>query len=137
MDNYYVILDTNVLVSGLLSKSCDSPTFKCIDLFLNRKIILITGPILLQEYKLVLSRKKFSFDKNDIEYLLQYLKKFSIFISAKSLDNYNFDINDKHVYELFNSFVDENFYLVTGNIKDFPKNDHIVTPRSFIELIKC
>lgn len=39
MDNYYVILDTNVLVSGLLSKSCDSPTFKCIDLFLSESPI--------------------------------------------------------------------------------------------------
>ncbi|MDR0585773.1 MAG: hypothetical protein LBG26_00885 [Treponema sp.] len=41
------------------------------------------------------------------------------------------DEDDKIFYELYKS--GEAIFLITGNIKHFPKEKNIITPREFIE----
>lgn len=73
-----VILDTNVLVSGLISPK--SYPAKIIDLWQKRKFTLITSEEILNEYQKVLSypkiKKVYHLDKMKIE---EYLKGLSIF----------------------------------------------------------
>ena len=56
-----MVIDTNVLVSALLKE--ESNPRKIIDLVFQDKIISIITHEILSEYKEVLKRKKFGFDK--------------------------------------------------------------------------
>lgn len=56
---YYVVIDTNVLVSALISKNENSATVQVLERLLNREIIPLYSREILQEYRDVLNRKKF------------------------------------------------------------------------------
>ena len=57
------VIDTNVLVSVLLSKSEESSVTKLIDAVLDGKIIPLYNSEIVAEYTEVLSRPKFKFDR--------------------------------------------------------------------------
>ncbi len=63
-----VVLDTNVLVSGLLNP--DGSPGRVLDLFLAGGITLLVDDRILGEYRAVLPRPKFGFDTNDVADLL-------------------------------------------------------------------
>lgn len=46
------------------------------------------------------------------------------------------DISDLKFYEVVMEKKDKNAKLVTGNIKDFPVDKRIVTPRELLKLIE-
>ena len=58
-----VIIDTNVIVSALLSKYEDSATVKVLNLFYENQINLYYSTEILKEYNGVLYRDAFKFDK--------------------------------------------------------------------------
>lgn len=45
------------------------------------------------------------------------------------------DMNDAPFYEVVLEKRDDNAYLVTGNIKHFPKEPFIVTPRELLSIL--
>lgn len=45
------------------------------------------------------------------------------------------DMNDAPFYEVVLEKRDDNAYLVTGNIKHFPKEPFIVTPRELLNIL--
>jgi len=53
-----LIIDTNVLVAGILSNNVDSPTARIVDAMLDGRIMHLLSPALLQEYREVLWRPK-------------------------------------------------------------------------------
>lgn len=57
----YAVIDTNVLVSALLSPRDDSATVRVIEKVLAGEIIPIYSNDISHEYRDVLSRKKFNF----------------------------------------------------------------------------
>lgn len=44
------------------------------------------------------------------------------------------DLKDLPFYEVVMEKRDDGAYLVTGNIKHFPKEPYIVTPREFLDI---
>ena len=60
---YYAVIDTNVLVSALLSKNEDSATVKVLDAVFDGKIIPLYHQDILIEYDEVLHRKKSIYKK--------------------------------------------------------------------------
>ena len=58
------VIDPNVLVSALLSRNNNTATVQVMQKILNKEIMPLYNEIILQEYKAVLSRKKFAFDTN-------------------------------------------------------------------------
>ncbi|NQT59537.1 MAG: putative toxin-antitoxin system toxin component, PIN family [Bacteroidetes bacterium] len=126
-----VVIDTNVIISGLLnSKGLPG---KIINLLFNERINLLFDNRILAEYKDVLSRDKFRFNRDIIDPLIDYIKKDCIYvISNPILESFN-DEDDKKFYEVALSGNAD--YLITGNIKHFPKDQIIVTPREFLEKI--
>ncbi len=56
---YYAVIDTNVLLSALLSKNEDSATVKVMDAVFEGKIIPLYHQDILIEYNDVLHRLKF------------------------------------------------------------------------------
>ena len=56
----FAVIDTNILVSALLSSKNDSATVKVMEKVLQKKIIPVYSEEIFTEYKNILHRKKFS-----------------------------------------------------------------------------
>lgn len=131
---YNVIIDTNVIVSALLTNNTDSSTFKVLKLFFDNEIVLYYSAQIMNEYFEVLSRKKFNFDENLIESIREAIEKFGIEITPENKDILMIDMKDKPFYELVMDDQIDDAKLVTGNIKHFPIQTNIMTPSQFMEM---
>lgn len=76
----YAVIDTNVLVSSLLSKKDDSATVQVLGKVIIGEVIPVYSNVITKEYRKVLSRKKFDFSGDTIEYLLSAVEKYGILI---------------------------------------------------------
>ena len=132
----YAVIDTNVLVSALLSKSEFSNPARIIEATAKGAIVPLINKEIINEYREVLSRKKFKFNNTLIEQLL------SIFLNEGFITNGNLqssesedfpDPDDVVFYEVAMS-VDDSF-LITGNIKHFPSKPFIVTPAEMVQVL--
>jgi putative PIN family toxin of toxin-antitoxin system len=132
---YYVVIDTNVLVSALL-KSNSIPA-RIIAEALNGDIIPILNSEIIEEYADVLSRPKFRFDKSAVKVLLDELGKRAIFSDYGLIEDEIPDPKDVVFYAvLMEKRKDDEAYLVTGNIKHFPVKTYVVTPREMLDIIE-
>ena len=132
---YYVVIDTNVLVSALL-KSNSIPA-RIIAEALNGDIIPILNCEIIEEYADVLSRPKFRFDKSAVKVLLDELGKRAIFSDYGLIEDEIPDPKDVVFYAvLMEKRKDDEAYLVTGNIKHFPVKTYVVTPREMLDIIE-
>ena len=66
-DKFYAVLDTNVLVSALLGASHMSNPTKVLHAVTDNRIIPLYNNEIIEEYKAVLSRKKFPFNEELID----------------------------------------------------------------------
>lgn len=64
------VIDTNIIVSALLSSNDEAATVKVLELLLNGQILSVVTDSILQEYEEVLRRKKFSFPKKMYPFFL-------------------------------------------------------------------
>ena len=133
--SYYVVVDTNVLISAMIKK--DSVPYKVIDLAFKGKIIPLIHEEILAEYERVANRKKFKFLDYVIDFFINGMKNNGKFIDAKDFDEELPDPNDKIFYcVLMTAREDLDAYLVTGNLKHFPKRIFIVTPRELLDILE-
>jgi len=132
---YYAVIDTNVIVSALISKTLDSNPVKVIKAITLEKIVPLYNDEILAEYREVLSRAKFGLDSKSIELLIQTIQ-----VDGESLDrtmayDEHFpDETDIVFYEVALSKDDS--FLVTGNVKHFPKKTFVITPAQMVEMIE-
>ena len=142
MGNYNVIIDTNIIVSVLISHKKESSTYKVLELVFNKDINSYYSDEILSEYKDVLNRDKFNFDKKMINEFIKEFINTSKLIKLGNNKNDNFDISniidkkDIPFYKLSTCGNINNCYLITGNKKHFPKSDYILTPSEFLEKYK-
>jgi putative PIN family toxin of toxin-antitoxin system len=127
-----VVVDTNVIVSALMN--VNGTPAKILSLILNGNIKILYDNRIIFEYFEVLSRKEFGFSEEIINDIIDYFKRDGEFINAKYLKVNFSDEADKKFYEVYKS--SEAQYLITGNIKHFPKEDGIVIPKYFIQAYK-
>jgi len=126
-----IVLDTNIIVSALLSPQ-GLPS-KILNLILEGDIKIIYDNHILSEYMDVLGRDRLKINKESVNILLEFIKKDGEFEIALPQKISFIDEDDKVFYELYkNSNVD---FLITGNKKHFPKEKGIVTAREFIDII--
>lgn len=131
---YYVVLDTNVVVSALFNLS-SVPSIILQEALAGRVIPLLHEDI-LDEYNDVLHRPKFKFDRRDIEIALTGLIKRGIFLDAATIEDYVPDPDDAIFYEVvMEARETTDAYLVTGNIKHFPVKPYVVTPKEMLEIL--
>ena len=125
-----VVLDTNVLVSSLLTSG---PPAAIVDLIADGKICLIYNDLVLQEYWDVLSRKKFGFKYLQITRLIGDITRTGIAVDrGKPSKIAMTDEDDRIFYDLA---VTSTACLITGNAKHFPSEPFIFSPAKFLELI--
>ncbi len=131
---YYVVLDTNVVVSALFNFS-SVPGMILQEALVGRVIPLLHEDI-LDEYKEVLHRPKFKFDRRNIEITLTGLIKRGIFLDAAAVKDSISDPDDAIFYEVvMEARGNTDAYLVTGNIKHFPVKPYVVTPKEMLDIL--
>ncbi len=131
----YAVIDTNVLISALLSRKDDSATVQVLTKVISGEIIPIYSNVITKEYREVLSRKKFGFSSEMIEYLLSAIEKYGILVDPSPAKIILPDMKDVPFYTVVLEKRDDNAYLVTGNIRHFPKEPYIVTPRELLDIL--
>ena len=129
----YAVIDTNVLVSALLTHNKQSATIRVMEAMFANKIIPLYNEEIIFEYEDVLHRSKFSFSEYDIRYYLETLKKVGIHSQRISSSELFPDPKDVVFYEVALSRDDA--YLVTGNKKHFPQKPIVVTPAEMLEIL--
>lgn len=131
----YAVIDTNVLVSALLSKHDNAATVQVLDkLFLKCFVPLLSNEI-LQEYAAVLRRKKFKFSESIVASLLEAIEIYGEFVTPTPLHLSLPNMKDLPFYEVVMEKHDDNAYLVTGNLKHFPHEPCVVSVHEFLELL--
>lgn len=133
-DKFFAVIDTNVIVSALISKNLDSNPGKVFRAIVQERIIPLFNDEILAEYRCVLPRPKFHLAPALIETVLK-----AIIVDGLNLDGVpaiGIDFPDQKdivFYEI--AISKENAYLVTGNIKHFPVRSFIVTPAEMVEML--
>ena len=133
--NYLVVIDTNVLISALLSRHDDVATVRVLNAVFDGKIIPVFNEEILSEYDNVLHRPKFKFPDTSIRLLLDTIKTYGVFTKQLIIGEILSDPKYLVFYEVVMAKQDENAYLVTGNGKHFPKRPFIVTPNELLSII--
>ncbi len=133
MVKIYAVIDTNVLVSALLSRLKNTSTVQLMQLLILGDITPIYNDEILEEYYSVLTREKFGLPEVLIDETLNVIKKFGVNSSRKETYELLPDPKDIVFYEVALS-VDDSF-LVTGNTKHFPKKPFVVTPAEMLQII--
>ena len=131
----YAVIDTNVLVSALLK--WDSIPGKVVQQTYAHEIIPVFNDSILQEYKEVLSREKFHFPKETVEFLLSRLK--TIGENMTTVESLVGNFPDPKDVVFFEVTMEKNktddAFLVTGNLKHFPKHPKVVTPAEMLRIL--
>ncbi|MBQ5968850.1 MAG: putative toxin-antitoxin system toxin component, PIN family [Clostridia bacterium] len=133
----YAVIDTNVLVSALLSGNEDAATVQVIIRLLGGEIIPIYSNDITKEYREVLNRKKFGFSPDVVEYLLSAVEQYGILVEPSPTGITLPDMKDLPFYEvvLEKHTEGDDAYLVTGNTKHFPVKPFVVTPRELLDIL--
>ncbi len=131
----YAVIDTNILVSALLSGNDNAATVQVVGRLISGEIIPVYSTEIINEYREVLNRKKFKFPKEAVTYLLSAIEKYGIFVTPAATGAILADMKDLPFYEVVMEKREDNAYLVTGNLKHFPKEPFIITARQMIDLL--
>ena len=133
---YYAVVDTNVLISALLSKNEDSATVKVMGAVFDGRIIPLYHRDILAEYAEVLHRKKFHFAEKLIWTVLEAVRQFGVEVFPQPTGEILADMDDLIFYEVAMEKREAGAYLVTGNQKHYPVRSFIVTPAEMMEIIE-
>ena len=130
---FYAVFDTNVFVSALMSTREDSPTVMLLDYVVDERIVLLYNDEILNEYDEVLHRDKFHFSDERIQMVLDLVKTGLHLDRTKSNEAFP-DPDDRVFYEV--ALSKEGGYVVTGNLRHFPKTPIVVTPADMVRMIE-
>ena len=131
----YAVIDTNVFISALLSKNDAAATVQLYDRLLDGDIIPVYSKEIMNEYREVFSRSKFKIAPSLIDNLIYTIEKNGIMVEPSSTGAMLPDMKDLPFYEVVMEKRDDNAYLVTGNMKHFPVEPFIVTPRQMLDIL--
>lgn len=132
---YYAVLDTNVIVSAMIK--WDSVPGNILEYAFKGRIIPVLNEEIVKEYRTVLMRPKFHLTDDIVNSALNRLEETGIYIDAESLEMELPDPKDLVFYEVvMEGRKNKETYLVTGNLKHFPKEYYIVSPREMLAILQ-
>ena len=132
---YYAVVDTNVLVSALITNNKTAATSQILDRLMSGEFTTVYSKEIMNEYREVFSRSKFRIDPDSINYVLSTIEKIGIMVEPSPTGAILPDMNDLPFYEVVMEKRDDDAYLVTGNMKHFPTEPFIVTPREMLDIL--
>ncbi len=124
MSAVIAVIDTNILVSALISRNPDSAAVKVLAAVFEKRITPMINDEIMKEYREVLARPKFRLPKDLVSG-----------VSNRVACNEFFpDADDRVFYEVALSNSDA--YLVTGNARHFPKARIVVSPAAMLDILR-
>ena len=127
-----VVIDTNVLVSGLLSPY--GAAAQIVRMAVAGSLDLLYDARIISEYEEVLSRPKFSFEKTHVSNLIEFITNYGIPVAAIPLSARLPHPDDAPFLEVAISGKAE--CLITGNLAHYPmrsiRKTRVLTPRRFL-----
>jgi putative PIN family toxin of toxin-antitoxin system len=128
-----IVLDTNVLVAGLLSPF--GPCSDIIRMVFSGNLILCIDARVLSEYREVMERPKFNFDHDKVAVILDYIEHHGWVVASAPVSPALPDPDDEPFLEIAVSGAAD--YLVTGNAVHFPAElchgVKVVSPADFLK----
>ena len=131
-----IVLDTNILVSGLLTPF--GPGGAIIRMVFSGELIVYLDARILADYKDVLHRPKLKFNKENIIVLLDFIIQYGQFTSNSPLKNRLPAPDDEPFLEV--AIAGMVLSLITGNRVHYPsspfKGINIFSPSEFLEFYR-
>ena len=132
-----VVVDTNVLAAGLITKDVHRPVARTVNDMLSGKIVYLLSPALLDEYRAVLLRPKLcklhGLTEREIDVLLAELVASAIWREPEPVGPAP-DPGDSHLWALLGRHPGS--ILITGDrllIEQPPETASVISPRTYIE----
>lgn len=130
----HVILDTNVLVSGLIKRN--SKPEQIIDAILNGKIQLVLDEKVFKEYQDVLHRPKLNIPKDRADAVLRFIAFSSVWVECTPVNFSQYEIIDEGDLLFAELAINKNAILISGNLKHFQYlqrfNIQVLSPDEFL-----
>ena len=132
---YYAVIDTNVIVSALLK--WNSVPGVVLQAVFNGFVIPVYNDDILNEYRNVLNRPKFGFSSELISETISQIESLGVMENAlETVAEAMPDPKDIVFYSIALSHgKTAETHLVTGNVKHFPANPIVVTPRQMLDIL--
>lgn len=129
-----IVLDTNVLVSGLLSPG--GPPGRIVDLVAAARVTVAHDDRILSEYRAVLARPRLGIEPSEAAAVLDVIAYEGLYLSASPLDVELPDPDDLPFLEVAVGAVAD--ALVTGNARHFrplrgAHDAHVCSPAEFVD----
>lgn len=139
MSHFYII-DTNVVVAGLLTANADSPVARILDGMLSARFAFVVSQALLAEYRAVLLRPKLSklhgLSEDEVDAVLTDLVRHAIVLIPVSAQNGTPvapDPGDQLLWDLLSAR--RGLVLVTGDkllLQDNLMQPRVISPQEFV-----
>lgn len=132
---YYAVIDTNVIVSALLK--WNSVPGVVLQAVFNGFVVPVYNDEILIEYRNVLNRPKFGFSSELISETISQIESLGVMENAlETVAEAMPDPKDIVFYSIALSHgKTAETHLVTGNVKHFPANPIVVTPRQMLDIL--
>jgi uncharacterized protein len=128
-----IVLDTNVLVSGLLNPY--GPPGQIVQMVATGEICLCFDARIFAEYRDVLLRPKFDFRAAHVDAILEQIRAAGASVASHPLTGRLPDRDDEPFFEV--AIASAADYLVTGNLRHYPARLRsgvaLVSPAQFVE----
>jgi putative PIN family toxin of toxin-antitoxin system len=128
-----VVVDTNVLVSGILNPH--GPPGRIVDAVLSEALIVLHDDRILGEYREVLIRPAFGFQRADVDAMLDFIEIAGEHLTAGGIDVVLPDSTDLPFLEVAVAGLAD--ALISGNVKHFKPRQgrhdvYVCTPAEFL-----
>ena len=125
----HAVIDTNVLVSSMLTKNRNAATARLVDALIDNKFRPVYNKDIIEEYAEVLRRAEFNFDIDAVEGIIDVIRGNGLYADRTPTNDSVIDPEDI-------ALAKKSAYLVTGNLKHFPKKPIVVTPAEMITILE-
>ena len=132
----YAVIDTNVIVSALITRRMDSPTIKVLSAIRDGRIKVVCSRDILNEYREVLSRGKFNLSTARVEQTISTLVENALFLEPVASGEEFSDETDRVFYEVALAGSEDRTRLVTGNLRHYPISPIVVTPAQMVAILE-
>ena len=132
-----IVMDTNILISGMLNPS--GPPGRIVDLLRSGALKIVVDDRILSEYTDVLRREYFLeyFTASEREDIIDYLVKNSHYTLSRVIAR---DMPDEGDVPFLEIALSEGVPLITGNLKHYPAVSRmgcrVLSPRQFMDEFK-
>ncbi|MCL2015572.1 MAG: putative toxin-antitoxin system toxin component, PIN family [Defluviitaleaceae bacterium] len=124
-----IVVDTNVIISGFITTNGNPAKVTDMIRDNDERIQLCYNKKIWDEYKEVLNRSHFHFDKEKVADLLNKIKKYGVSYEPPRSTFSMIDEKDRCFYDVAVHF---DAKLITGNGRHYPMEWFVVTPTEFL-----